>query len=507
MNEVRERKKGVILSYISIFLTTIIQLTYTPFLIKSLGQSEYGLYSIVSSIIGYLTVLDLGFGNSIIVYTAKYHAKGEFEKEKKLHGMFLMVYSIIGIISFIVGIGLFFLTPTMFGGSLTVAEISKMKIMMIILSFNLAFTFPFTVYGSIITAYERFTFRKITSICSTIIKPLIMIPLLFLGYKSITMCIVITIVNLLIMVSNYLYCKRKVHVDVKYCGIDKTIFKEIIGFSLWIFLNQIVDKANWSIDNFILGAVCGTVATSVYAVAGQINMMFVNLSTAISGVLLPKISKMIANKATDEEITNEFIKIGRLQFYVLFLFVTGFSILGKKFITLWAGPEYVNSFYIMIILMIPSFFSLIQNTGISILQAKKMHKFRSVLYFFIAIANVIISIPLAMLWQGIGSAIGTSVSLIIGNIIIINIYYYKKANIDVVKFWKEISLMIIKYLIPIICILMIIYLTKFDGWISIIIYATIYTTIYSIVTYKFVMNKYEKSIIQKLIRKFKREGI
>ena len=72
MNDSIERKRGAILSYVSIIISTIVQLLYTPLLIRMLGQSEYGLYSLVSSIIGYLTVLDLGFGNAIIVYTAKY---------------------------------------------------------------------------------------------------------------------------------------------------------------------------------------------------------------------------------------------------------------------------------------------------------------------------------------------------------------------------------------------------------------------------------------------------
>ena len=75
MNDSEQRKSGAILSYVSIILATLVQLIYTPFLIRMLGQSEYGLYSLVYSIIGYLTVLDLGFGNAIIVYTAKYSSK------------------------------------------------------------------------------------------------------------------------------------------------------------------------------------------------------------------------------------------------------------------------------------------------------------------------------------------------------------------------------------------------------------------------------------------------
>ncbi|MEE0728502.1 MAG: oligosaccharide flippase family protein, partial [Clostridium saudiense] len=97
MNESHERKNGAILSYFSIILNTFIQLLYLPFLVNKLGDSEYGIYSIVASIMGYLAIMDFGFGDAIVMYTAKYKAQGKFEEEKKLHGMFLVIFSVIGI--------------------------------------------------------------------------------------------------------------------------------------------------------------------------------------------------------------------------------------------------------------------------------------------------------------------------------------------------------------------------------------------------------------------------
>ena len=114
-----ERKTGAVLSYVSIVLSTLVQLLYTPLLTRMLGQSEYGLYSLVSSIIGYLTVLDLGFGNAIIVYTAKYRAQKKYDEEKKLHGMFFVVYLIIGLVAGLLGLILYFLVPTIFGSTMT----------------------------------------------------------------------------------------------------------------------------------------------------------------------------------------------------------------------------------------------------------------------------------------------------------------------------------------------------------------------------------------------------
>ena len=421
MKDTNQRKTGAILSYVSIIASTIVQLLYTPFLIRMLGQSEYGLYSLIYSIIGYLTVLDLGFGNAIVVYTAKYREQKKYEEERRLHGMFFVIFCIIGLIAGLLGLILYFNVENIFGNTMTIQEIGKAKVMMLILTVNLAITFIFNIYSSIITAYEKFTYQKLMTILNTLLKPILMIPLLFLGYKSITMCIVLTLINTGIMISNYIYCKKKLDIKVRFQGFDKKVFKEIFGYSFFIFLGVVVDKVNWSVDQFVLGAVSGTVAVSLYSVASQINTLFINLSTAVSGVMLPKMSKMVAKNASTKELTNEFIKVGRIQYYIIFLMCTGLIIVGKEFIIWWAGKEFKDAYYIALILIIPICFPLIQNLGLSIMQALNKHKFKAITTSVMAIFNIVLSIFLAKKYGPIGSAIGTAIALVVCNIFIINI--------------------------------------------------------------------------------------
>ncbi len=503
VNSGKQRKVGIILSYLTIIVSTLVQLLYTPLLIRMLGQSEYGLYSLVSSIIGYLTVLDLGFGNAIIVYTTKFHTQGKFDDEKKLHGMFKIVFSIIGLIAVLLGGILYLNVNNLFGNTMNSLELEKMKIMMLILVFNLAITFPFSIYSSIINAYEKFTFQKVLSILNTILKPILMIPLLFMGYKSISLCVIITIVNLMVLLSNYFYCRSKLDIRIKYMGFDKTLFKAILGYSIWIFLGIIVDKVNWSVDQFVLGAVSGTIAVSIYSVASQINTLFINLSTAVSGVMLPKVTKMIANNETTDKLSNEFIKVGRIQYYIIFLMVSGFTLVGKDFIILWAGKEFEVAYYVTLILIIPISFPLIQNLGISVMQALNKYKFKSISTFIMAIANIFISIYLAKRYGPIGSAIGTSIALVICNIILINIYYHKVININVIKFWKNIFEMTMWFIIPVALVLVLMFLTKLDGITGILVYSFVYTIMYGIICLLFVMNEYEKTILNKVFKKFR----
>lgn len=296
----------------------------------------------------------------------------------------------------------------------------------------------------------------------------------------------------------------KIRYQAELGKIEKGVVKEISIYSFYIFLNIIIDKINWKVDQFILGTFVGTVVVAIYAIAVQLNDIYMSLSTTFTYVLLPKVTAMEANNESDKKFSEEFIKIGRIQYLLLGLFITGFIIYGMQFITImWVGPEYKDSFYISCILMIPFTFSLIQNIGINILQAKNKYKYRTMILLFTAILNLGISIPLAKKYGGIGTAIGTAISIILGDVILLDIYYYKKINLDIPKFWKE----IIKITVPIaIATLLGIGLTKIIKITTIpmlVIQIIIYTIIYIAVIWKFAMNSYEKKLILEPILKLK----
>ncbi|MEE0728338.1 MAG: oligosaccharide flippase family protein, partial [Clostridium saudiense] len=358
-----------------------------------------------------------------------------------------------------------------------------MRKLLLILAFNLGITFPFNVYSSIINAYERFTFRKIISIFNSILQPLIMIPLLFLGYKAVALTVVITLLNLFILLSNWYYCRTKLKIKIKYYGFDFKIFRKIISYSFYIFLNMIVDKINWSTDQFVLGMFSGTTAVTLYSIASRVNEMFIKLSSAISGVLFPKISKMVASNVSDKRLSEEFIKTGRLQFIIIFLMGSGLVLFGKEFFVLWVGQEYVNAYYIALILILPLSVPLIQNLGISILQAKNLHKFRSLLYLAVAVLNIILSVPLTKMYGGIGAAIGTAISLIIGNIVIINIYYYRKAKLNIDLFWRNIFSMIIPIVPLILFTVILMNVIELSGLLKLLIFGCLYTIGYCFIMY------------------------
>jgi len=382
-------------------------------------------------------------------------------------------------------------------------ELDKARIMMLLVILNLAFTFPLSVFGSIINAYENLVFQKLVNILRVLIYPCIMIPFLLTGHKAITVVVVTTILNMLTLLMNYWFCMKKLKIQIHFHKFEWDLLKEISGYSFFIFLNYLVDRIYWSTGQFVLGIIAGTTAVAIYAIAITFQTYYMSFSTSISNVFLPKITTMITNNCSDKEVSDLFIKTGRVQFIIMSFILSGFILFGQSFIHLWAGKGYESSYIIALIIMVPLTLPLIQNLGITILQAKNQQKFRSLLYITISILSLGISIPLAKLYGGIGCAIGTSIALIAGNIITMNIYYYKKVGINIPIFWSE----IFKMAIPVIIITAIDFYINtliFNDHISGMIYKLcLFLAFYLPIVYKFGTNQYEKDLILSILNKMK----
>ena len=501
---VNQLKAGVVLNYVVIFLNTIVGLLYTPYMLRMMGQSEYGLYSLVASVIAYLTVLDLGFGNAIVRYTAKFRAEKKTEEQYEMFGMFFLLYLVIGIIAFGIGLGLYFNVDTLFGNTMTAAELGRARIMMLLLVANLAFTFPMSIWGSIIQAYEDFVFQKSLNIIRIILNTAVMICLLHFGYKAVAMVVVQTIFNILTLVINFIYCRRKlnIHIYFRFKHFHWGFLKEVAIYSFWIFLNAIIDRVYWSTGQFVLGAMVGTAAVAVFAIAIQLEGMYMQFSTAISSVFLPKVTAMVATNRSRKEISDLFIRTGRIQYIVLAYILSGFIIFGRQFIELWAGAGYSDAYIISLLFFIPLTVPLIQNLGITILQARNEMKFRSVLYIIIALVSLAMQIVLTGYFGGIGCAMGVSGALVVGQILIMNVYYRRRQDLDIMTFWKEISKMSI---IPIVLIfssmLVIRHFFALDSWGKLILGIAAFSLVYIPLFFRFSMTDEERKLFISMFHK------
>lgn len=494
-------KAGSVLSYLQMGLQVVVGLLYTPLMIKCLGQSEYGLYNTVASTISMLSILNLGFSSGYIKFYSVYKANNDQKAIERLNGLFIIVFSVIGVVALLCGAFLTNHLHLVFENGLTVEEYKLARVLMIFLTLNLAISLPMSVFQCIINAHEKFIILKGLGVVKTILTPIITIPLLFMGYGSVGVVAVTVVINILIDIV-YIYYVR-VFLKAKFCfrEVEKDVFIELFKYTAFIAINIISDQVNWNIDKFLLGRYCGTIIVAIYSAGATLQTYYQMLSLAVSNVFIPRIHRIINEKNdTSEEIyekLNEvFIKVGRIQYLVIMLVLTGFILYGRQFIYLWIGRDYEESYTVALLLMIPVTIPLIQNIGTEIQRAQNKHQLRSIIYLFMAAFNLCLTIVLCQKYGAIGAALGTTISLVISTGVIMNLLYYFVLHIDVVQFWKNILLLSRGLPVCIAIGVMLKHAPIGNPYLKFAAEGIVYTVAYMLSMYFMGMNEYEKSIVR-----------
>lgn len=496
-----QRKAGTLLSYAYIIITNTISLFYTPYMLRMMGQSEYGLYGTASSIISYLSVLSFGIGGAYIRFNAKARATGDKDEERRLNGMFLIVFSVLSLLVLVVGLIFIALAGQLVKETFTSQELFKLRVIMLILIANMMVSFICNVFMMALQAYERFFFIRIVLLIAGIVQPFINVIALSLGGRSITITFISFVVSILSYLVMFIYARKAIHFEILFSGFQKDVLREIFIFSGFLFLNSITDQITFSTDNVILSSVKGTTAVAIYNVGSSFKGYFQNFSTSISSVFSPQVNQIVAQNCPIKELDEIFIRIGRIQFYIVSLILIGYCSIGHSFVRLWAGVDYSDSFYIGLLLMIAVAIPAFQNVGLEIQKAKNMHKVRSVVYFLVALVNIGLTIPMSQRWEGIGAAFATMICMFMGTVVFMNIYYWKKVGLDIPKFWKSIVSILPGYSVPILVGVLIWKFFEIDSYSDVLLAALVISTAFLLSIWKFSMNDYEKNLLRGPVKK------
>ncbi len=491
-------KTGAVLSYFTIIVTTITGILVTPYIIDKLGKAEYGLWTLIGALIGYISVLDFGLNNAIVRFVAKYRAEKDKRGEENFLAVTFIIYGVISLVVTLIGIVIYFNLETLFDGSLTSSELSKAKTMFSILIFNVAISLPGGGLTGIASGYEKFIFPRFANILKYVLRTILVVMLLYMGGDAIGIVVLDTILNVLIVVINAIYIFKFLKVKIALFNFDGALVKSIINYSFWIFVFAIVIQFQWKVGQMVLGIVSGTTAVAIYAVGVMLGTYYGAFSSAISGVFLPRATKMIVEKATGDDLTAMMVKVGRLSLIILMYILIAFGLFGKQFVLLWVGQDFIESFYISLYIMLVLTISLVQAFGNSVLEAKNKYAFKALLYLIVTIIGTGIGSLFAREYGATGMVMGTIISLfVVQNIM--NIFYHKYIGINMFRFYRE---LIDKILFCSICILIcggLIQHIPGSSWYNFILKTLLYSIIYGFVMLNWGMHPNEKELFTKPI--------
>ena len=438
MGKKKEKIIGSLISYLTIVIQIIINLVLTPVLIKSMGLEEYGLYETINSFGN--SFLALNFGVSSII--SRYIVKNKSEDKPVKLENFLYMSTIISFIIFIIVLVLGLIASnfigTIYNNSLSFDQIKIARTMFIYIVLNLAF-FSWNNYTTgIINGYEKFSFESALKLLRQILRVLIIIIMILIGVNAIRIIICDLIVTSIILLIEFIYCFGFLGVKIKYHFFDKKILSEVFLFSLASIIQTFTNQINLTLDKVILGVMMSTKIVALYSIGLLIINVTVSILQIINGVYLPDATRLVLKKASGEEMTKFVIKPGRIQAVIGCTIFFGFALVGKDFLNIWVGKEFEQIWLSTIIMLFFVIISYVTSVANVILDAMLKKIYRSIILGITAILNIALTIFLIKPFGYFGAAIGTSISMLIGNIILLNIYYNKIIGLKILKIYKEI---------------------------------------------------------------------
>lgn len=497
-----ERKYGILLSYINMIIYAVTGFIYLPILLYYIGINEYGIYQLIGSFIAYFSIMDFGLSSSVTRFYIKYKTLNDKINMENLLAIAVRAYFIIAMILLILGCICYFNIDRIFYNSMSINELEIAKNLFLLLLFNMVITLTTMIFRSILISYERFLFIKGLETLQSLLQPILVILLLQEYPSAFSVALVQTGCNIFLILLRVYYCFNKLNIVIKYHYWNSKLIKEFKKLALSIFVVTLIDQVFFKTNQIILGIISGSFEVAIYAVAAQIYLNYMLLSQIIVGVYVPYVTELVTKKEPIKVLSQLFIQIGRWQYFLLGAICSGFFIFGKQFIYIWAGKDFNDAYWITLIIIIPFTIDLIQNIGLSILQAKNKYDFRAKVYFCMGIFNLSLAIPLGYKYGGIGCAVATGLSMFIGNGIIMNWYYANEIKLDIRNFWKNIFNITVAILLLTMVFYYINNLVLTDSVSGFIIKLLIYMIVYILVMYSFIMNIKEKEKVRSIfIRK------
>jgi len=499
-NSTKNIKIGALISYFTIIFSIVSGLIYTPWMVRQIGKSDYGLFMLVTSFLTYF-VLDFGLGQAIARFVAKYRVEGNEKKVNELLGLTSRLYLWISLFIFTALVIVFFFIGNIFS-ELTTSEIHRFRIIYCIAGFYSVVSFPFTPLNGILIAYERFILLKLCELINKAGLILFMALALFLGYKLYALVAINAGVGAIIIIIKLIYLSRTTTLKIDFYFRSKELLKEIFSFSLWITVIGIAQRLIMNITPTILGIFSGTVSIAIFSIGMVMEGYTYTFSSALSGLFLPRVSELSAKKDNMMEISNLMIRIGRIQVFMVGLLIIGIITLGKQFITLWMGPDFKDSYYVALFLILPGIVTLTQEIGSTLLFVVNELKYRALLYIGASIVSVIISVILAPIYGAIGSAIGIFIALLLCHVIGMNFVYWKVVKIDIPRFFIECYFkMLLPLSLSLIAGLIINLYFPAHSLLTFVPKALVLSSVYLILMWLLGLNTSEKAIISNLLKK------
>lgn len=423
---------SIIANYSGYFCAALLSFIITPIIIHSLGKAQYGVWALIMSTTGYYGLLNFGIRSALTKYISEYHAKKENEEINRLicssFPFFLIIAVTVLFVSYLLSIN--------FDKVFTLENLdpSLIKPTVLIVGLNIALSFALRPFDTILAGLNRFDLINIIGVSSSLVRALLIIMVLKLGYSLVAMSIVILCVDTITYCIIAIFSKKIFpSLSLKLNLVCRSSFKKLYNFGVFNFVRHFSRLILSETDLILIGIFLGASQVAIYSIATNLINYAWKIVKGIAMVVVPITSTLGALKE-EKKLQKFMLFIPKyMLFAAVFIFIQ-FYFWGEEFLFLWLGKGFHESYIVFCVLMVARVGMMTNETMIEAATGMGHNKFTGIISGVEAISNLILSIILVKKIGILGIALGTVIPVTITRSIIIPVYCCRLVNLTITDY-------------------------------------------------------------------------
>ncbi len=419
----------------------------SPFIVRALGQTQYGAWVLLVSMVGYLGLLDLGVRAAVTRYVAQFHAAGDHDRATLLYASAVRIFSLGGVIAILISAVMALLVGRVF--NVPPELIHTARIVALLGGVNVAVSLVSGVYGGVLIGLERFDYYNATEIAVGAVRAIGIVVALRSGYGLIALSLVQLAATLVRGAAN-VYFTRQLYPQLKIASLvwDSQSAQLIFKFGLSASFLHVTGSLMLYSDSLVIGAFLPIGMVTYFAIAGNLTDYARSVCSGISQTLTPRMSALQAG-GREHALESAVLMSARLSSLVVMPIAVTLMLRGGSFIGLWMGAEYADlSGRVLLVLAVPLLFLAGYQVVAAAMFGISKHGGLIPIFALEAFSNLVLSIFWVRAYGVIGTAMGTTIPRVIVSTLIGPWYVRRTMGLSLRTFWISCFLQPIAAMIP-----------------------------------------------------------
>lgn len=401
---IRRVLRGTVSNFTGKVVTLGTAFLLTPFILHRLGPEEFGLWALVSSVVSYGSLLDLGIAGAVVKYVAEYQATGSVSRAKSLIATAWTLYSILAIIAITLSVGLAqyfnFLFPIPTGEREIAAKIVLLS--GVTLGISILASLPQAVFRGL----QRFDIANFMTTFTALYSLAVTVTVLLLG-RGVIGLIAANLSATVVLLVLGIVCMRRFAPDLQigWRGAQRSQIGTIASFSFSLLMMDLAGRLQGRSDEVIIGASLSISAVTPYSLAQRLSSIAHLLTDQFMKVLLPLASELDADD--DRARLRALLLTSTRLSLMLFLPIGGtLAVLSPSLLGLWIGTGYAQYASLVQLLIFAGLVNTFQWPAGAILQGMAQHRILASSSMIAGLVTVGLSMVLIRQLGLIGVALG-----------------------------------------------------------------------------------------------------